>query len=158
MFQFEKYSFPKIGLVRLPDIKLEKNEKSLVENGENLSNFEFLRALTFKTFENKKILIPKNRHKEYEDQLNFELNLVEELSFTDYFLLVWRVINKAKELGAFLDYGRGSCGGSLIFYCLGVTGVDPIDKKLYFARFISKVRAKKQVIDGITYLDGELAP
>lgn len=147
-----------MGLVRLPEIKLTKEERKLVDNGQNLSNYEFLRAITFQGFNNKLSLIDKKKIEEYKKQLDFELSLVEELSFTDYFLLVWRVINKAIELGAFIDYGRGSCAGSLIFYVLGITGVDSLDKKLYFARFISKVRAKKQIIDGITYLDGELAP
>lgn len=158
MFNFKKYDFPLLGLVRLPEISLTKEERKLVPNGQNISNFEFLRSITYAAFRNKQDLIDKTKIEEYKKQLEFELNLIEELSFTDYFLLVWRVINKAIELGAFIDYGRGSCAGSLIFYVLGVTGVDPIEKKLFFARFISKVRAKKQIIDGITYLDGELAP
>ena len=149
--------FRSVSQSRYALIKLTQEERNLVPNGDKLTNFEFLKALTFQAFESKLDLL-KLPKKEYVNQLNFELDLINELSFTDYFLLVWRVINKAKDLGAFIDYGRGSCAASCIFYFLGVTGVDPIDKKLFFARFISKVRAKKQVIDGITYLDGDLAP
>ena len=159
MLKFEKYDFPKLGLVRLPEIKLGKTELESVPR-EFVSNYQFLRDITFNGLENriKTGFILNEKKQSYIDQLEFELKLIEELSFTDYFLLVWRVINKAKELNAFIDYGRGSCAGSLIFYCLNVTGVDPLDKGLFFARFISKVRAKKQIIDGITYLDGDLAP
>lgn len=53
---------------------------------------------------------------------------------------------------------HNSCSGSLIMYLIGVTGIDPIKHNLYFERFVSKTRAKKQVIDGVTYLDGSLAP
>src|SRR4051812_8937624 len=68
------------------------------------------------------------------------------------------VINKMRELNAFVDWGRGSAASSLVMFVLGLTGEDPIEKKLIFSRFISKVRAKKQIIDGITYLQGDLAP
>lgn len=53
---------------------------------------------------------------------------------------------------------HNSAAGSLVLFLSGVTKVDPIKYGLFFERFISKVRAKKQVIDGITYLDGSLAP
>ncbi len=158
MFNFQEYKFPMLGLVRLPEIKLTNDERKLVKNGENMTNFQFLERLSKDALLAKIPSLDQTKVNEYKKQLVFELNLVEELSFTDYFLLVWRVINKAKSLGAYIDAGRGSCVSSLVFYVLGVTGVDPVEKKLFFARFISKVRSKKQVIDGITYLDGDLAP
>jgi DNA polymerase III subunit alpha len=157
MFNFQKYDFPKLGLVRLPEIKLTKEELSLT-NSDNLSNFEFLKAITSKGLNEKLKDIPISEHKKYEEKLEFELNLIEELSFTDYFLLVWRVINKARKSGAYIDHGRGSMVSSLIFFALQITGINPIEKKLYLSRFISKVRAKKQIIDGVTFIDGSLAP
>lgn len=51
---------------------------------------------------------------------------------------------------------HNSAAGSLVLYLTQITQVDPIRYNLYFERFVSKVRAKKQVIDGITYLDGSL--
>ena len=52
--------------------------------------------------------------------------------------------------------GRGSAAGSLILYLIGVTKIDSLKYDLYFERFVSKIRAKKQVVDGVTYLDGSL--
>lgn len=52
--------------------------------------------------------------------------------------------------------GRGSAAGSLVLYLIGVTKIDSLKYDLYFERFVSKIRAKKQVVDGITYLDGSL--
>ena len=74
----------------------------------------------------------------------------------DYILLVWDVINFCKENDIPIGFGRGSAAGSLILYLIGVTGIDPIEHDLFFERFISKTRAKKQIIEGVTYLDGSL--
>ncbi len=75
---------------------------------------------------------------------------------SDYVLLVWTVINYCSENSIPVGLGRGSAAGSLVLYLLGVTKVDPIKYDLFFERFISKIRAKKQIVDGITYLDGSL--
>lgn len=155
MFKFQKYELPNFGLVRLPEIKLTEDE---LKSSSAPNNFVFLNELVNNGWNKIKGDIEPEKHIEYEERIKKELNLVEELSFTDYFLLVWRVINKAHSLDAFIDSGRGSCAGSLCFYLMNVTGVDPIKYNLLFERFISRVRAKKQVIDGITYLEGELAP
>ncbi len=156
--QFKAYTFPNFGMVRLPEVKVPDEEKTKHGLPKNASNQEFLAALSLAGYESKKHLFNPDKLDRYRKQIDFELNIVEELGFTDYFLLVWLVINKSKQCGAFIDYGRGSAAASLIFWLIGITGVDPIDKELIFARFISKVRAKKKVIDGITYIQGDLAP
>lgn len=155
--EFSDVKIDKVNLVRLPEIDLSKEEKSSV-SGKFENNDEFLKKLIndgWKKFRDK---VPEDKKKEYLSRLKEEFEIIQDLGFVDYFLLVWRVINKARQLGAFIDWGRGSAAGSLIFFLIGVTGVDPIDKKLFFTRFISKVRAKKEVIDGITYIQGDLAP
>lgn len=156
--RFEKYEFSKFGWVRLPEIKIENAVKKKFGVDEKLTNFEFLKILVKQGFLDKQETFKKERLVEYEDRLNFELNILEELGFVDYFLLVWMVINKARDLGCFIDFGRGSAAASLIFYLIGVTGVDPIEKKLIFQRFISKVRAKKATFEGVDYIWGDLAP
>lgn len=158
MFSSEKLSFPLLNLVRLPDITIDNKTKKKFGVDLSVNNAEFLRQISQSALNKLTKDFSPDKQKIYQDRLNFELALVEELSFTDYFLLVWKVINKMIDMQAFRDMGRGSCAGSLVFYVLGVTGVDPIRYNLLFARFISKVRAKKQVIDGITYLQGDLAP
>ena len=53
---------------------------------------------------------------------------------------------------------HNSAAGSLVLFLIGVVAIDPVKYGLFFERFVSKIRAKKQVIDGVTYLDGSLAP
>jgi DNA polymerase-3 subunit alpha len=66
------------------------------------------------------------------------------------------IINKARELGIFIDYGRGSVSGSATCWLLGISGVDAVEKQLIFERFVSRTRAGKKIIDGSTYLKGDL--
>lgn len=154
--EFQKYDYPLLGLVRLPKVEIGNKEKKEI-GLKNCSNYEFLSILAKKAFQEKKDNLPKNKINEYYKRLEYELEIFEELGFTDYVLLVWKVVNKLKELGGFVDYGRGSCAASFVFAVLGITGIlDVIDKGLIFERFISRVRSKKQVIKGETYLQGDL--
>lgn len=154
---FTKYDFPLLGLVRLPEVTITKQEKEALGVLPDCSNYEFLCALARINFNKNINKLPKNQWNEYYERTEYELGIFEELGFTDYVLLVWKVINKLKELGGFCDYGRGSCAGSFVFALLGITGVlDVIDKGLIFERFISKVRSKKEKIGDITYLYGDL--
>jgi DNA polymerase-3 subunit alpha len=155
--EFGAPSMQKVNLVRLPEISLSKEEKHSVA-GRFSTNDNFLKRLVHEGWKKFSIKIPQEKHAVYLSRLTEEFEIIQDLGFIDYFLLVWRVINKARKLGAFIDWGRGSAAGSLIFFLIGVTGVDPIDKKLFFTRFISKVRAKKEIIDGVTYIQGDLAP
>jgi DNA polymerase-3 subunit alpha len=84
------------------------------------------------------------------------LEIFQELGFIDYVLLVWDVINFCSESNIPTGLGRGSAAGSLVLNLIGVTRIDPIKYGLYFERFVSKIRAKKTIVDGITYLDGSL--
>lgn len=155
--QFKPIEMERVNLVRLPSISFTKEEMgALAERAE--SNEQFLQQLTndgWKKFRDK---VSEDKRAVYLARIREEFEIVKDLGFIDYYLLVWKVINKARQFGAFIDWGRGSAAGSLIFFLIGVTGVDPIEKKLFFTRFISKTRAKKEVIDGITYIQGDLAP
>ena len=55
-----------------------------------------------------------------------------------------------------LGLGRGSAAGSMVLYLLQITQIDPVKYDLFFERFVSRARAKKKVVDGVTYLDGSL--
>lgn len=108
---FTNYDFPLLGLVRLPEVEIQSKLKLELGLNENCSNYEFLATLTRLAMEsNKHKLNPENLKKYYE-RMEYELSIFEELGFTDYVLLVWRVINKLKELGGFVDYGRGCLTG-----------------------------------------------
>lgn len=155
---FEKYEHPMFGYVRLPEIKITNEERHAVHAPENCSNYEFLHCLALKGYKDKKHLFQKEKFKDYAARAKRELDLFEKLGFVDYVLLVWKITSWCDSEGIARGLGRGSCGGSLIFYLIGVIGVEPIKYDLFFERFMSEVRAKKKVIDGITYIDGGLAP
>ena len=155
---FSKFEDLDLGLhgVRLPEFDIESSAKRHLNVSEDVSNYDFLRALALNGFKDLKIDKNLPEYKKYVDRAKYELETLKELGFIDYILLVWDVINFCKTNNIPVGLGRGSAAGSLILYLIGVTRIDPVKYNLYFERFISKIRAKKQVVDGITYLDGSL--
>lgn len=151
---FTSPEHPLYGFVRLPNVEVDNTEKAKYGLGESCNNADFLRAISNQGLKDKNL----SNERSYIDRLNRELETVEKLGFTDYFLLIWRLCSRADKKGIARDYGRGSCAGSLIFFLIGSTLVDPLRYGLFFERFISETRAKKKVINGITYIDGSLAP
>jgi DNA-directed DNA polymerase III PolC len=80
------------------------------------------------------------------NRLDYELRVIESLGFSDYFLVVWDIVKKAKELR--IPYiGRGSVANSLVAYCLQITNVDPLKYDLYFERFLNPERKNPPDID-----------
>lgn len=152
---FESLVTPILG-VRLPQFEIASKYKKNLGLSAEASNQEFLRALCAQGFKALKFEKNSTEYTEYGKRVAHELSIMQELGFTDYILMVWDVINFCNENNIPTGLGRGSAAGSLVLYLIGVTKVDPIKYGLYFERFISKTRAKKQVIDGITYLDGSL--
>lgn len=90
------------------------------------------------------------RYKPITDQavkrLQYELEVIEEMGFSDYFLIVWDIISEAKKRGM-MHIGRGSAANSLVSYCLGFTEVDPIKHNLYFERFLNRGRLSPPDVD-----------
>lgn len=80
------------------------------------------------------------------DRLKYELEVIEELGFSNYFLIVWDIVREA-ERRRIITIGRGSAADSLVSYCLGFTQVDPIKHNLYFERFLNKGRKDPPDID-----------
>jgi DNA polymerase-3 subunit alpha len=142
--------------VRLPEFEIDLASKRHLSISEDSSNYDFLRALALNGFKTLNINKTDKDYKKYVDRAKHELDTLKELGFIDYILLVWDVIDFCKTSDIPVGLGRGSAAGSLILYLVGVTRIDPVKYDLYFERFISKIRAKKQVIDGVTYLDGSL--
>lgn len=137
--------------VRLPSFKIEDKCKREISVSEDIANPDFLKALCKRGLKEKKL-----KDSKYIDRVKFELKTLDSLGFTDYILLVWDVINFCKNNDIATGLGRGSAAGSLVLYLIGVTQIDPVKYELFFERFVSKVRAKKKVVDGVTYLDGSL--
>jgi DNA polymerase-3 subunit alpha len=144
--------------VRLPEIKLEKRHLKELHLKDGCSNYDFLRALCEHGLRKVTANMDVARITDYCERMEYELSILNELGFVDYILLVWDVVNFCKESNIPTGPGRGSAAGSLVLFLIGVTKIDSLKHGLYFERFVSKTRAKKSVIDGITYLDGSLMP
>tara|TARA_Y100001938_G_scaffold44200_2_gene61324 strand:- start:643 stop:3180 length:2538 start_codon:yes stop_codon:yes gene_type:complete len=137
--------------VRLPSFEVNLEDKRKLGVSEDINNENFLKALCEKGME--KLGLEDSK---YQERFEYEFKTVKDLGFVDYLLLVWEVVNYCKQEKIPTGIGRGSAAGCLLLYSIGVTKIDPIKYELFFERFISKIRAKKKVVNKITYLDGSL--
>lgn len=80
-------------------------------------------------------------------KLDYELNMINDMGFNEYFLIVGDYVRFAKDSGIPVGPGRGSAAGSLVSYCLGITDVDPVRYKLFFERFLNPERVSMPDID-----------
>lgn len=83
----------------------------------------------------------------YEQRLDYEIRLIQQMGFPGYFLIVWDLVRYARSRGIPVGPGRGSAAGSLVAYCLRITDVDPIQWDLMFERFLSPGRVTMPDID-----------
>ena len=83
----------------------------------------------------------------YLEQLEYELGIIKEMGYVDYFLIVWDFINFARQHDIPVGPGRGSAAGSLVSYTTGITDIDPIKYNLLFERFLNPERKTMPDID-----------
>ncbi|MCR1934408.1 DNA polymerase III subunit alpha [Clostridium tepidum] len=132
---------------------------------EGIDSYEYLREICFKglfsryetfkkfidrPFNIDEILVYKNENKEAAElieRLNYELSIIKQMGYVDYFLIVWDFIRFANENGIMTGPGRGSAAGSLVAYTLGITKIDPIKYNLIFERFLNPDRVSMPDID-----------
>ncbi len=81
------------------------------------------------------------------ERLDYELNVIKDMGYVDYFLIVWDFINYAKQNGIMVGPGRGSAAGSIVAYTLKITNIDPIRYSLLFERFLNPERVSMPDID-----------
>ncbi len=130
---------PKKSKPILPSISSSQNisaEKELMSQAmkglENrLNNF---------VFKKNKIKSTSEIKKDYEDRLFHELNIINSMDYSSYFLIVSDYIKWAKQNSIPVGPGRGSGAGSLVAYCLDITDLDPIEFDLIFERFLNPDR------------------
>lgn len=82
-----------------------------------------------------------------EKQLQYELDIIQQMGYVDYFLIVWDFIRFARENGIAVGPGRGSAAGSLVSYTLAITNIDPVRYSLIFERFLNPERVTMPDID-----------
>lgn len=100
-------------------------------------------------------LVPKGREKEYRLRLEKEIYILESTDNVDYLLIQYDTVNWARRNGILVGCGRGSAGGSLVLYLLGITLIDPIQYGLLFERFLLPERAGLYP-DRVTFLGDEM--
>ncbi len=83
----------------------------------------------------------------YKERLEHELQVIKNLGFSGYFLIIWDIVRKAREMGIPVGPGRGSAVGSLVLYSLGVTQLDPLQYGLLFERFLNPERVSPPDVD-----------
>ena len=124
--------------------ELPKNElllpKFLTPDGK--SSQEYLQEICQQSLKDKELV-----KEEYESRLNYELSIIHQMGFDDYFLIVWDIMKYAHEAGIQTGPGRGSAAGSLVSYLLNITKVDPIEYQLLFERFLNPERYTMPDID-----------
>ena len=103
---------------------------------------EFLIKKSYQGLEKKNLCI-----KEYEDRLTEELDTIIECGISDFILNTAYTVLFLKSQGIVVGPGRGSIGGSLVAYVIGITEIDPIKYGLSFARFLNKSRMKTSMPD-----------
>lgn len=83
----------------------------------------------------------------YLERLDYELQVIKQMGYVDYFLIVWDFIKYAKDNGIMVGPGRGSAAGSIAACSLGITSIDPIKYNLLFERFLNPERVSMPDID-----------
>ncbi len=110
----------------------------------NQDHFEFFKNMCYEGMVKR---YGENYPQEYMDRLNYELGVIHQMGFIDYFLIVWDYINYAKSVGIPVGPGRGSGAGSIAAYTCGITDIDPMRYSLLFERFLNPERVSMPDFD-----------
>lgn len=128
------------------NVELEFNQKLIpkFKCPNNLSSFDYLKKLCI---EGLKRIFGDSVSIKYKERLKYELEVINEMNFCDYFLIVWDYVKFAKENNILVGPGRGSASGSLVSYLLNIIEIDPLKYNLLFERFLNKERITMPDID-----------
>ncbi len=85
--------------------------------------------------------------RKYNERLQYELKVISDMGYTDYYLIVWDFIKYARDHEIMVGPGRGSGAGSLVAYVLSITNIDPIRYNLIFERFLNSERVSMPDFD-----------
>ena len=110
---------------------------------DEMSPFQYLKKLCYKGLKEKYEEVTK----ELTDRLEYELDVINQMGYVDYFLIVWDFIKYADDNGIMTGPGRGSGAGSIVAYTLNITKIDPIKYNLIFERFLNPERVSMPDID-----------
>ena len=134
--KIEEYSI--LGTYKMPRFPIPEGTTSL----------EFLKEVAINGLRDKLNIEGVNSiQDEYLKRLEYEINVIDQMGFPTYFLVVWDYIKFARENGIPVGPGRGSAAGSLVAYSLSITNIDPVKNGLLFERFLNPERKSLPDID-----------
>lgn len=127
------------------NVMIELNQMSLPKypTNEEKSSEQLLEELCYKGFQERY----RESTDEHRARLEYELSIIKNMKFADYFLIVWDFMRFSRENGILTGPGRGSAAGSMVAYVLYITDVDPISHQLLFERFLNPERISMPDID-----------
>ena len=132
-------------LSKICNVKLDyKTSLPEYKNKNNIPSKDYLISLCK---EGLKRRLKNKVNDSYIKRLEYELSVITKMHFEDYFLIVYDFILFAKKSGIMVGPARGSAGGSLVAYCLGITEIDPLKYGLIFERFLNPERISMPDID-----------
>ncbi len=111
------------------------------------SSWDYLQDLCRAGLEKRYRLLERDDAEELRARMDYELSVIHDMGYVDYFLIVWDYIRYAKEHGIAVGPGRGSAAGSIVSYCLEITDIDPVKYSLVFERFLNPERVSMPDID-----------
>ena len=150
MYEQNYYFVPEIDLgkidevVSLLNLELKFNKKYIPKYKGNIDSSSFLHDLCFKGLTKR---LNGKVPDIYLKRLNYELKIINEMGFVDYFLIVYDYVLYAKRHDILVGPGRGSAAGSLVSYSIGITEIDPLKYNLLFERFLNPERVTMPDID-----------
>ena len=134
----------KLGEARLPPYPVP----------DGITTDEFIRQESAKGLEARLKSVPEAQWAHYRERLRSELDVICQMGFSGYFLIVADFIQWSRENGVPVGPGRGSGAGSLVAYSLGITDIDPLKYDLLFERFLNPERVSMPDFDVDFCMDG----
>lgn len=125
------------------DFEFGNTKLPYYETPNNMNHFEYFKKCCYDGLYKRYVHPPK----EYAERLEYELQTVEQMGYTDYYLIVADFVSFAKSKGIPVGPGRGSGAGSIAAYCIGITDVDPMKYNLLFERFLNPERVSMPDFD-----------
>ncbi|MDX9796208.1 MAG: DNA polymerase III subunit alpha, partial [Arcobacteraceae bacterium] len=101
----------------------------------------------WKGLEKRLEIVEPQKHQEYKERLQVEIDIINNMKFPGYMLIVWDFVIVAKNMGIPVGPGRGSAAGSLVAFSLEITDIDPMPYGLLFERFLNPERVSMPDID-----------
>mgnify|MGYP002508119190 FL=1 len=126
------------------DFEFGNTKLPYFETPEHMDHFAYFKKLCLEGMLKR---YGENPPAEYYDRLNYELETVEKMGYTDYYLIVADFVSFAKSRGIPVGPGRGSGAGSIAAYCMGITDLDPMKYSLLFERFLNPQRVSMPDFD-----------